>query len=70
MKDVKATEKCWWIAHGPDIHYGELSAGNHISTGQENLHIYSTEAEWIAALSVHGVDPSELNDDIDPPVNG
>ena len=56
MKDVKATEDCWWIANDPVCHYGDLEPGNQISTGQENLHIYATEAEWLAALAAHGVD--------------
>ena len=56
MPQFVATQKSWWIASDPVCHYGDLDPGNQISTGQENLHIYDTEAEWLAALAAHGVD--------------
>ena len=48
MAEIKYrdTDKYYWCAWGGDIvHFGELSSGQRVTTGQPNLANYATEAE-------------------------
>ena len=40
------TDKYYWCAWGGDVvHFGELSSGQRVTSGQANLENYKTEAE-------------------------
>lgn len=55
MQTHKATEKCYFIAHSPSVHYGELGVGQEIITGQGNLEIFKNEEEYLARLLDFGI---------------
>ena len=59
MKVHKATDVCYFIAHEPSVHYGELESGQEIVTGQNTLTIYDNELEYIQRLQDFGVELSE-----------
>ena len=56
MKKHVALKKCWFIANGPSVHYGELEAGQEIVTGQNALTIYDNELEFVEKLKLLGVE--------------
>jgi len=56
MQTHKATEKCYFIAHGPSVHYGELEAGQEIVTGQNTLTIYDNELDFVEKLKLLDVE--------------
>lgn len=53
----------YWIAHGAEaVHFGELEAGAHLSTGQPHLETFATaeHAAWALRLSELGVTAPDL----------
>lgn len=56
MEKHMALEKCWYIANGPSVHYGELEVGQEIVTGQNTLAIYSSESEFMEKLKGFGIE--------------
>jgi len=69
MKDLKAKEKTWWIAHNnKDIfHYGIVERGNEVTTGQPELETFTDETSWRARATALGF---EIKDQPDKPVPG
>lgn len=55
MKTHKATIQCYFIAHDPSVHYGELESGQEIATGQANLEIFENEEEYTQRLNELGI---------------
>lgn len=56
MKKHIATSQCYFIAHDPSVHYGELEVGQEIVTGQNNLEIFDNEEEYTQRLSELGIE--------------
>lgn len=55
MKKHIATKQCYFIAHDPSVHYGELQVGQEVVTGQNNLEIFENEEEYVNRLSQFGI---------------
>ena len=57
------TDKYYWCAWGGDVvHFGELSSGQRVTSGQANLENYKTEAELEAKVdSLKGSGYYEVN---------
>jgi hypothetical protein len=57
-RTIIAPTDLWWHAHsdGGAHHYGFADAGSEITTGQDSLDAYNTEAELLAALKAHGIE--------------
>lgn len=55
MKVHKATDVCYFIAHDPSVHYGQLEANQEIATGQANLEIFDNEEDYNARLLEFGI---------------
>ena len=64
MKKHEATKQCYFVAHDPSVHYGELEAGQEVVTGQANLEIFNNEEEYIDRLNELGIE-LPLEEDID-----
>ena len=60
MSQINITaENDLWYLTSPDLHYGKLEKGGCLSSGQEAVETYETEAEWLDALSEHDIDPNQ-----------
>ena len=59
MHHVVSDEPLFFIAHNSVdlVHWGEVSEGRNISTGQPELELFKDRAEWIERLRLFGVDP-------------
>jgi len=55
MQNYKAEKDCFFIAHEPLIHYGELKEGCEVSTGQTNLEIFENNQDYNAKLIELGI---------------
>lgn len=56
MKVHKAADVCYFIAHDPSVHYGQLEANQEIATGQNNLEIFENEEEYTVRLLEFGIE--------------
>ena len=53
----------YWIAHGTEaVHFGELEAGAHLSTGQPSLETFAVAERdaWVARLGDLGMTAPDL----------
>lgn len=62
MKKHATTEQCYFIAHDPSVHYGELESGQEIVTGQNNLEIFDNEEEYTQRLSALGIELEQVEE--------
>ncbi len=63
---TKITEECYWIAFSDDktkVHYGQLTSGRVVSTGQPNVEKFETEDEWKTRLTELGVELEDNSND-------
>ena len=70
--DILATETCLFIAHNNAavVHWGEVSSGQQISTGQPNLETFpeADRDQWETRLVMLGITMEEIypSDDLPP----
>ena len=59
-----AEQDTWFIAHNGEvtIHYGFVSQGEAISTGQPTLELFYNEEDWIIRLAELGIIIENNND--------
>ena len=48
--EFTADLKTFWIAHGPEIHHGELQVGEHVSSGQQHFKTFTSRRAWMARV--------------------
>lgn len=53
-----ATETTYWIAHGPALHFGQLRAEEHMSSGQAELETFSSYLKFLDRYMELGGDPA------------
>lgn len=45
-----ATERTFWIAHNPALHYGILDEGEGLTTGQINFETFDRRLPWMSRV--------------------
>lgn len=62
--DILATETCLFIAHNEAdvVHWGEVNAGQQISTGQPNLETFPEDqrSSWESRLEELGISSEDI----------
>jgi hypothetical protein len=55
MKEHTAQVDCYYIAHNPSVHYGQIKVGQRVQTGQDNLEIFEEEITFKERLIELGI---------------
>jgi hypothetical protein len=51
----------YWVAHGPDLSFGVLGPGGHLSTGREVLEQFTRLLQWRRRIIALGGIPDQAS---------